>query len=71
VPEIETFCIQFGCAEWFWEKYPNSYVLQVEPEKHKLKDRCTIEYQEALHLDKVRNEFYDHFRTLIFKISRT
>ena len=71
VPEIDPFCIQFGCAEWFWERYPNSYVLQVEPEKHKLKDSCMIDYQEALHIEKVRNEFYDHLKIQISKIRRT
>ncbi|MEE4601728.1 MAG: hypothetical protein V2J65_10655 [Desulfobacteraceae bacterium] len=71
VPEIDPFCIQFGCAEWFWGKYPNSYVLQVEPEKHKREDRCAIDYQEALHVEKVRIQFYDHLKMLISKISRT
>lgn len=70
VPKIDPFCIQLGCAEWFWERYPNSYVLQVEPEKHKLKDSCTIDYQDSLHIEKVRNEFYDHLKMLIPKICR-
>ena len=30
--------IQLGCAEWFWERQVNSYVVQVEPERHKTKN---------------------------------
>jgi hypothetical protein len=37
LPEIDPQYIQFGCAEWFWERNPNSYVLQVEPERFMLK----------------------------------
>jgi len=67
-PEIDPSYIQFGCAEWFWERATNSYVLQVEPARHMLKDKCTIKCQEALHVEKVRNEFYDHLIRLVQKI---
>lgn len=70
IPEIDPSYIQFGSAEWFWERAMNSYVLQVEPARHMLKDKCTIKYQEALHVEKVRNEFYDHFIRLVSKISQ-
>ncbi len=57
--------IQFGCAEWFWERQVNSYVLQVEPERFKTKDRIEVGYQEALHLEKVRNEFFNELGRMI------
>ena len=50
--------IQFGCAEWFWERQINSYVVQVEPERHKTKDRCMISYPEALYLEGLRKRFF-------------
>lgn len=58
VPAIGPDNIQFGCAEWFWKDYLNSYALQVEPERYKTKDRCSVSYQEALHIEKIRNEFF-------------
>ena len=59
--------IQYGCAEWFWERQVNSYVVQVEPERHKTKDRCTISYPEALYLEGVRNRFYEKLNLLLDK----
>ena len=70
IPEIDPQYIQFGCAEWFGEKDPIAYVLQIEPEKFLLKDKCTVDFVEALHIEKVRNAFYDRFRMLVSKISK-
>ncbi len=50
--------IQFGSAEWFWERQINSYALQVEPDRFKHKDKAIIEYKESLHIEKVRNESF-------------
>jgi hypothetical protein len=59
--------IQYGCAEWFWERQVNSYVVQVEPERHKTKDRCAISYPEALYLEGVRNRFFEKLNMLLDK----
>jgi hypothetical protein len=56
-PAIDEEYIQFGCAGWFWERQVNSYVLQVEPERFKMEDRAEFDYQEALHVEAVRNTF--------------
>jgi hypothetical protein len=58
VPAIDPDTIQFGCAEWFWKDYFNSYALQVEPVVYKTRDRCSVNYQEALYIEKIRNEFF-------------
>jgi len=50
--------VQFCCADWFWKRQVNSYALQVEPERYKTKDKITINFQEALHIENVRNEFF-------------
>ena len=50
--------IQFGCAEWFWERQINSFVLQVEPERFKNKDKITIDYEEAILVEIARNRFF-------------
>lgn len=57
--------IQFGCAEWFWERQINSYVLQVEPEQFKAQDRAEVDFQEALQVEAVRNAFFAQLRRLI------
>lgn len=57
--------IQFCCAEWFWERQVNSYALQVEPDRFNLKDTAMVDFKEALHIEKVRNEFFDRLYELI------
>lgn len=57
-PSIDDAYIQFGCAEWFWERQVNSYVLQVEPERFKNQDRAVLDYHEALHIEGIRNDFF-------------
>jgi hypothetical protein len=59
--------IQFGSADWFWERHLNSYAIQVEPRKHMTKDRCHIDYQEALRVQRVRNWFFEEITTLLQK----
>ena len=65
IPVIDPEYIQFGCAEWFWERQCNSYVLQVESQRYKTKDKINIEYQEALHIEKIRNEFFNKLDKVI------
>ena len=50
--------VQFCCAEWFWERQVNSYVLQVEPDRFKRKDAVKVDFMEALHIERIRNEFF-------------
>lgn len=56
---IDPSCIQFGCAEWFWERQVNTYVIQVEPERFRNKDRIMVDLDEALHLETVRDRFME------------
>jgi hypothetical protein len=58
IPAIDLENVQFGCAEWFWKRQVNSYVLQVEPDRFKRKDIAILDYKEALHIEKIRNEFF-------------
>jgi len=63
--DIDPDNIQFCCAEWFWERQVNSYALQVEPDRFKHEDRAVLEYSEALHIEKIRNEFFIQLNDLI------
>jgi hypothetical protein len=58
IPLDEPEYIQFGCAEWFWERQINSFVLQIEPKKFMNKDRVIIDFNEALYIEKIRNHFF-------------
>lgn len=57
--------VQFGSADWFWERWVNSWVLQVEPAAHRLRDQATLEYAEALRTEEVRGLFFDGLRALL------
>jgi len=57
--------IQFGSAEWFWDRQVNSYVLQVEPERYKDKDQVVIDYREALRIQDVRDNFFSELKNLL------
>jgi len=59
--------VQFCCAEWFWKRQVNSYALQVEPERFKRKDKAILDYKEALHVEKIRNEFFVRLEELLKK----
>lgn len=65
VPAVDPENVQFCCAEWFWEHQVNSYVLQVEPERFKHMDKTILAYREALHIEKVRNEFFIRLEELL------
>jgi len=60
--------IQLCCAEWFWERQVNSYALQVEPDRFKDKDTATLDYTEAIKIEKIRNEFYIRLQALLQKV---
>jgi hypothetical protein len=65
ITKINPEYIQFGSAEWFWRRQVNSYVLQVVPERYKTEDRCRLSIQEALYVEKVRNQVFKELRNLV------
>ncbi len=67
IPTFDPYYVQFGCANWFWQRQVNSYALQVEPERYKTKDKIIINFQEALHLEKVRNKFFRRLEKIFDK----
>jgi hypothetical protein len=69
LPTIDPANIQFGCANWFWERQVNSFVLQVEPERYALKDTCILNYEEALQVEKTRNQFFKQMRVVIQELT--
>ena len=67
--ELDPDYVQFGCAEWFWHKSCNSYVLQVEPMRHKILDQVTVDHSEALHIEEIRDQFFIKMREILERYS--
>jgi hypothetical protein len=65
IPEIDPDFVQFGSADWFWERYLNSYVLQVEPARHINKDQFIVEHSEAQHIQRIRDLFFTRIAELL------
>lgn len=62
--------VQFCCAEWFWNRQVNSYALQVEPDRFKRKDTAILDHKEALHIEKIRNDFFQRLYELVDKANK-
>ena len=70
ITAIDPDNVQFCCAEWFWKRQVNSYALQVQPDRFKRKDTATVDFKEALHIEKIRNEFFVQLQELVQKTAR-
>ena len=65
ITSIDPEYVQFGCAEWFWKRQVDSYALQVGPERHKTRDSITVGFEEALHIEKVRNTVLEKLKNIL------
>lgn len=57
--------IQFGSADWFWERFPNSYVLQVEPSRYRNRDEAILDVSEARRVQTARDIFFNELRNMV------
>jgi len=58
LPAISPDRIQFGAADWFWERQVNTVVLQVEPWQHRQVDSVMLTYDEACLIEESRDWFF-------------
>ena len=65
VQAVDPGYVQFGSADWFWERWTNSYALQVEPAIHMTKDEAVLDCAEALHTQWTRDCFFRELRVLL------
>jgi hypothetical protein len=65
VPKVDPDYVQFGSPDWFWDQWLNSYALQVEPYAHRDRDEATLDSDEALHVQGVRDLFFEKLRALL------
>lgn len=68
IEDMDPANIQFCCAEWFWKRQINSYALQVEPDRFKCKDRMILDYNEAIKIERIRNDFFIRLRQFLQKL---
>lgn len=59
VQDTDPDYIQFGSADWFWERCVNSYVLQVSPLKNACQDHFDVSLGEARRIEVARDKFFD------------
>ena len=67
IPRLDPGYVQFGSADWFWERWPNSYTLQVEPMRYRKKDEAVLQVAEALHVQGTRDAFFEELRCLVMR----
>lgn len=68
--KIDTGYVQFCSPGWFWDQKVNTYAVQVEPDRFKNLDFCVVGIKEAVHLERVRNAFYDETRSVLKSLVR-
>ena len=61
--------VQFCSAQWFWEQWSNTYVLQVMPKRFKDLDSVRLDYTEAREIKKIRDNFFASLNDFIAKTS--
>jgi hypothetical protein len=65
ITAIDPDYLQFGSADWFWERWLNSYALQVEPARYMTRDDVVLPAAEALHVQRTRDLFFSELRKLL------
>jgi hypothetical protein len=65
ITAIDPDYLQFGSADWFWERWLNSYALQVEPVRYMTRDDVVLPAAEALHVQRTRDLFFSELRKLL------
>jgi hypothetical protein len=67
VPRIDPDYVQFGSADWFWKRWPNSYALQVGPRRYKGSDEAVLQVAEALRVQSTRDAFFEELRSVVIR----
>lgn len=65
MPAIDPLNIQFGSADWFWERSVNTYAVQVEPIRFMELDQVEIGMAEALLIESARDKLFNEITRVI------
>lgn len=72
-PELERIAgldpafIQFGSADWFWNQMPNTYCLQLEPERMRDADSGDVTWEEAIRIEELRGPFFERLMEIVYR----
>ncbi len=64
---IDPEYVQWASPEWFWVQHPNSFALQVTPDRFKQQDEAVIDHGEALRVQRVRDAFFARLREVLHR----
>ena len=59
--------IQFGSADWFSERMPNTYCIQLEPERMKTEDCGPVTWEEAVRIEELRGPFLTDLAEILMR----
>lgn len=62
---IDPEYLQFGSADWFWNRQINSYAVQVMPDRFKDRDTAEVTVEEARHLEQVKQRMFEKLDLLV------
>ncbi len=62
--DAEPRFVQFGSADWFWERQLNSYAIQVAPRRARGQDRMTLDGKQARLVSHARTRMFREFAEL-------
>ena len=63
--------VQFGSADWFWQRHVNSYALQVEPIRYMRMDEAVLDHAEALRVQERRNLLFTDLADLVHRMLKS
>lgn len=63
--DAEPRFVQFGSADWFWERQVNSYAIQVAPRNRRKRDRMILDGKQARLLAHARTRMFREFAELL------
>lgn len=63
--------IQCCSAQWFWDQWPNSYAIQIMPERFKAFDSAQITYAEATEIAKIRDACFASLAVLVHNLFKS
>ncbi|HII99788.1 MAG TPA: hypothetical protein HA272_11185 [Methanoregula sp.] len=59
--------IQFGSADWFSERMPNTYCIQLEPERMKTEDSGLVTWEEASRIEELKMPFFTNVTEILLR----
>ena len=62
---LEEHTVHFGSAQWFWDQWVNSYILQVMPLRFKDQDKAVLNLPEAKRIIALRDTFFSTMSALV------